>query len=70
MDRKKLYEAIGNNTLYDFIANEYGDMTRYELKEILLAVLGVGYDGCCGDEDERAWMELIFNELHDHREFY
>lgn len=70
MDREKLYDAIENNMLFDFIANEYGDMTKYELKEILLAVLGVGYDGCHSEEDERAWMELIYNELHDYREFY
>ena len=70
MDREKLYDAIENNMLFDFIANEYDDMTKYELKEVLLAVLGVCYDKCCGDEDEEALMELIRNELHDYREFY
>ena len=70
MDREKLYDAIENNMLFDFIADEYDGMTKYELKEVLLAVLGVCYDKCCGDEDEAALMELIRNELHDYREFY
>lgn len=61
--QKGLVQATNKNRLYDYIANHYNDMSKYELKEVLLAVLGVGYDQCHGEADEKAYMELITNEL-------
>ena len=49
--------------LYDFIAEHYWEMSKDQLKEVLLAVLGVCLDKCCGDEDEKALGEIIVNEL-------
>ena len=65
----KLKKALRENRLYDFIANEYGNMSKWELKEVLLAVLGICYDKCCGEEDEQAFMKTIENELHN-RSFF
>ena len=67
--REELIKAISENRLYDYIANHYHEMSTYELKEVLLAVLGVCYDKCCGDADEEALMELIMDELVDARDF-
>ena len=67
--RKALIQAIGENRIYDYIATHYYAMSSFELKEVLLAVLGVCYDKCCGDEDEKALMNLILDELVEYREF-
>lgn len=61
---EELKQALKENRLYDFIANEYSQLGPYNLKEICLAILGVCYDKCCGDEDEEALMKLIEEELH------
>lgn len=55
--------ATSENRLYDFIANHYTEMSPYQLKEVLLATLTVGYDNCKGDEDEHAYAQAIANEL-------
>lgn len=57
--------AAGAANLYDFIDNNYKVMCKMQLKEVLLAVLGVGLDQCHGDEDEKAYGELLVNELTD-----
>ena len=61
--RKGLVQATNNNRLYDYIAEHYYEMPRDDLKEVLLAVLGVGYDKCHGEADEKAYMKLIIEEL-------
>ena len=66
---EELKEALHTNRLYDFIANEYYNLGPYQLKEICLAILGICYDKCCGDEDEEALMELIEDELHNRSYF-
>lgn len=67
--RKGLLEAVKSNRLYDYIANHYTEMGTYDLKEVLLAVLGVCYDKCYGDEDEESLMELVKEELKECRDF-
>jgi hypothetical protein len=68
--RKGLGQAIRVNRIYDYIANHYTQMSTYDLKEVLLAVLGVCYDThFTSDEDEDALMELIYNELQEGRDF-
>ena len=64
---KELVKATsaGAGVLYDFIADNYTDMSNYQLKEVLLAVLGVGLDNCFGEEDEEAYTELLVNELEN-----
>ena len=69
MNRQQLKEAIDNNCLYDFIANNYNMMTREELKEVLLAVLGICYDRCFGKNAEKMLMLDIEKELCN-REFF
>ena len=66
--RKGLVKAIKSNRIYDYIANHYTEMGTYDLKEVLLAVLGVCYDQCLS-EDEKRLMSLIEEELVEHREF-
>lgn len=61
---EELKQALKDNSLYDFIANGYYLLSPYNLKEICLAILGVCYDKCHGDEDEEALMKLIEEELH------
>lgn len=60
---KQLVQAANKNRLYDFIADRYGDLSKYQLKEVILAILGVCYDKCYGDEDEGVLMQLIIEEL-------
>ena len=62
---KEVVQAANKNRLYDFIAERYGDLSKYQLKEVILAILGVCYDKCYGDKDEEALMELIIEELGD-----
>ena len=62
---KGLVRAAASGFLFDYVAQWYYQMTPYELKEVLLAVLGVCYDRCTGDEDEQAFSELLINELAD-----
>ena len=55
--------ATSNGYLFDYIAQWYYNMSRYELKEVLLAVLGVGIDNCKGEDDELEYGKAICNEL-------
>ena len=61
--RKGLVQSVNKNRIYDYVAEHYTEMGSYDLKEVLLAVLGVCYDKCHGDTDEAMLMELIGNEL-------
>lgn len=60
---KEVVQACNENKLYDYIANNYYHMNNYELKEVLLAVLGVGYDNCRSEKDEVAYSKKIIDEL-------
>jgi len=64
---KGLVKAAANGFLFDYVAQWYYQMTTYELKEVLLAVLGVVYDNCGvganRDTEEEALAELIVDEL-------
>ncbi len=67
--RKGLIRATEAGYLYDYIAQWYYQMSTYDLKEVLLAVLGVGYDQCGvganRDIEEAAYNELLINEFAD-----
>lgn len=65
MNKKELIRETnkGVGFLYDYIAEHYWEASKEELKEILLAVLGVVLDKCCGEEDEEAAGQLIVDEL-------
>ena len=58
---EKLVLATRDGNLYDFIANHYYEMSNYQLKEVLLAVIGVGLDNCKGDEE--GYAKQILDEL-------
>lgn len=66
---KELVRATNNGELFEFIACNYTTMTPYQLKEVLLAVLGVVYDNCGAgasrDEDYEAFQKLVVKELID-----
>lgn len=70
--RKGLVKATKEGYLYDYIAQWYYQMSTYDLKEVLLAVLGVGLDQCGvganRDVEEAAYNELLLEGLAD-REF-
>lgn len=70
--RKGLVKATEAGYLYDYIAQWYYQMSTYDLKEVLLAVLGVGLDQCGvganRDVEEAAYNELLLERLAD-REF-
>lgn len=61
--QKGLVQATEKGQLYDYIAEHYYEMSRDDLKEVLLAVLGVGYDNCRGEADEKEYARLIVEEL-------
>lgn len=60
---KGLLRATEEGSLYDYIANHYTEMSPYYLKEVLLAVLGVGHDSCKGEADEEEYARLLAEEL-------
>ena len=60
-----LVQETANGHLFDYIANHYTEMSKYELKEVCLAVLGVGLDSCNGQETEKEYALKIRNELKD-----
>ena len=56
--------AVSDNRIFDYIANHYYEMSKEELKEVLLAVLAVGYDLTYNlDESEEEYMTRIHDEL-------
>ena len=62
---KELVKATAKSVglLYDYIANHYWEMSKEELKEVLLAVLGVSLDNCHSEKDEEILGDLIVTEL-------
>lgn len=61
---KGLVRATEQGHLYDYIAEHYTEMSTYSLKEVLLSVLGVGYDECRRHGvSEEVYAELITSEL-------
>lgn len=74
--KEELVRSIKNNRIYDYIADHYYEMPREDLKEVLLAVLGVGYDnansvyhGNTTDQNEYGYMMELGSELIDNRCF-
>lgn len=61
----ELQIAVESNRLYDFVANDYYRLTKEELKEVLLGVLGVVYDNCKSEDDEVAFNNLLDTELKE-----
>ena len=69
MNRKELLEALQTNRICDYIAEHYYESNTYELKELLLSVLYIGYDRCTSEADERIMLEMIQSEL-ERRDFF
>lgn len=67
--RDDLKKALEEGTLFDYIANEYPNFYKYELKEILLAIIGVVYDNCKGEDDYLQFQQQVKEELKD-RSFF
>lgn len=55
--------AAANGYLFDYVAHWYYQMSKEDLKEVLLTTLGVCMDQCRSDEDERNLSELLVGEL-------
>lgn len=58
-----LVKATAKNYLFDYVAQWYPQMSKEDLKEVILALLGVGYDNCKSEEDENTYADLIVAEL-------
>ena len=56
--RKEAYEAVKEDRLWDYIANNYWKMEKDDIKEIALAILGA-FD----DLLERSWEQYTREEL-------
>lgn len=67
--RKEFIQAIRDNEPIDFIADEYMNMTKEELKEILLSALYVGYDMCTPTITEKVYMKRLEDILVEERDF-
>lgn len=63
--QKGLIKAADEGCLYDYVANYYPQMTKDDLKEVILAILGVVYDNAKGDEDYNAFLKKVVDELGD-----
>ena len=69
MNEEELKKALKEGSLFDYIANNYHDASKWELKEIILAILGVVYDNRASDEDYDAFQKKVLEELHN-RSFF
>lgn len=75
MNKEELKEALESGRLYDWVAQNYGNVSKWELKEILLAILGVVYDNCGGgnateDAEFEAFQNQVLEELTEGRGFF
>ena len=61
-------EALRNGTFYDWIAENYSDLTKYELKEIILNLDWVATAGIT-DEQVSKFYKQVERELED-RDFW
>jgi hypothetical protein len=49
--KDEVMKAIEKNELYDYVANNYWNMSKEELKDILLEAIWVGCSNAPRDED-------------------
>lgn len=64
---KKFLEAVDEGKEYDFIANYYGEMTRFDLRTILLEYIYAVH--CQGDEIESNITNDIVGTLEEREIF-
>lgn len=68
MNKEELIQALKEGTLFDFIANNYHNASKWELKEIILAILSVLYDNYKGDYEDIQKQALTI--LKEERDFF
>lgn len=61
----ELEKAITDNTLYDFIANNYYNLSKNMLKDILLECLATRYDERKSEQDYFSFTIEVMNNLKD-----
>lgn len=66
MDKKMFLKELMEGRAYDYVANHYFEMTTWELKEILLATMGIGLDEY--NDDDRFHKSLL--EELENRDFF
>lgn len=66
---KQVLKACKDGNLFDFIANNYPMMSTYQLKEVILSLLGVVYDNRKGEEDYIEFQKQVAIELEEERGF-
>ena len=62
--KKELQKALQQKGLYTFIADNYDNLTKYELKEVMLALIAELND-CCEDRVDEVFdkVEEDLNEI-------
>ena len=67
---ENLLEKMKQEDLYDFVANNYWNMSKEELKEVTLSILGVVYDNMAHDDDDwKAFEEKVQEEYKERNEW-
>ena len=59
---KECVKAFNEGYGYEFIANNYPNMTTYQLKEVILSILGVTYDNL-REEGYIAFQKRVVDEF-------
>lgn len=69
---ENLLEKMTKEDLYDFVANHYWEMSKEQLKEVTLSILGVVYDnmgaGASKDSEWDAFSEHVIDEYKGRNE--
>lgn len=69
---ENLLQKMEKEDLYDFVANHYWEMTKEQLKEVTLSILGVVYDnmgaGASKDEEWESFEEEVIEEYKGRNE--
>lgn len=68
MDTKQIRKALKTGRLYDFVAEHYYEMSRDQLKELILNLEWVATEGLTDAERERFYAKV--EEELDNRDFF
>ncbi len=68
MDTKELRKALHDGTFYDYVANHYYEMTKDQLKELILNLDWVATSGRYYNQEEE-FYKTVEEEL-ENRDFF
>ena len=65
-----LLEKMKEQDLYDFVANNYWNMSKEQLKEVILSILGVVYDEYAhSNKDWKDFEKKVHDEYKERTEW-